>query len=150
MARDWDHYLFAIGEDLASIYLDLEAAKTGPMPSHQHSSMISVSMLRAQDNGMSSDEEFEDLIALEDDLDAQVREGGAHYVGRVTTRGRRIFYFYTAEPEAIEAAASSVMERHPAYQYQVGSRPDPDWSTYFDFLYPRPADHERMMKRRLS
>lgn len=71
MAQDWDHYLCALGDDLASIYLDLAQAKVEPVGSHQHSTMVSVTMLHPQENGMSSDDEFDDLVALEDDLAAR-------------------------------------------------------------------------------
>lgn len=42
------------------------------------------------------------------------------------------------------------MERHSSYAFEVTDRPDPEWSTYFDFLYPRQADYQRMMNRRLN
>jgi hypothetical protein len=31
----------------------------------------------------------------------------------------------------------------------LGGRKDEAWSTYLDFLYPRPTDHQRMMDRRV-
>jgi hypothetical protein len=80
MERNWDHYLCALGDDLASIYLDLAWVKAAPVPSHQHSTIVSVAMLRAQENGMSSDEEFDDLVALEDDLGSRAHAIGAIYV----------------------------------------------------------------------
>ena len=150
MAQDWDPYLCALGDDLASIYLNLAQAKVAPVRSQPHSTMVSVAMLRAQENGMSSDDEFDDLIALEDDLVARADAIGATYVGRLTTRGRRIFYLYSTDPAEVEAAVMDVMGRHSSYALEVTNRPDPEWSTYFDFLYPREADYRRMMNRRLN
>lgn len=150
MAQDWDHYLCALGDDLASIYLDLAKAKVAPVRSQPHSTMVSVAMLRAQQNGMSSDDEFDDLIALEDDLVARADAIGATYVGRLTTRGRRIFYLYSSDPGEVEAAVMDVMGRHSSYALEATNRPDSEWSTYFDFLYPREADYRRMMNRRLN
>lgn len=111
--------------------------------------MVSVAMLRAQENGMSSDDEFDDLVALEDELEARAQAIGAIYVGRLTTRGRRIFYFYSPDPADVEAAVT-VIGRHSPHILEVAGRPDPEWSTYFDFLYPREADYQRMMNRRLN
>jgi hypothetical protein len=150
MAQDWDHYLCALGDDLASIHLDLAQARVAPVGSRQHSTMVSVAMLRARENGMSSDDEFDDLVALEDDLAAQAMAIGASYVGRLTTRGRRVFYLYSSDPTEVEAAVVGVMRRHSPYRLEVSDRPDPDWSTYFDFLYPSAADHQRMINRRLN
>jgi hypothetical protein len=150
MAKDWDHYLCALGDDPASIYLDLAQAKIAPIGSHPHSTMVSIAMLRAQENGMSSDGEFNDLVALEDDLAARAEAIGASYVGRLTTRGRRIFYLYSSNAAGVEAAMMDVMGRHSSYAVEVTDRPDPEWSTYFNFLYPSPADYQRMMSRRLN
>ena len=99
---------------------------------------------------MSSDEEFTDLMALEDDLAKRNQGRQGVYVGRLTTRGRRIFYFYTDDPETLEAELTTTLGRHPAYRFHVSGRPDPEWSTYFDFLYPGAEDYQRMMKRRLN
>ena len=150
MAQDWDHYLTALGDDLASIYLDLAKAKVAPGHSQPHSTMVSVPMLRAQENGMSSDDEFDDLIALEDDLVARADAIGATYVGRLTTRGRRVFYLYSSTPKEVESAVRDVMGRHPSYVVAVTDGPDPEWSTYFDFLYPGAADYQRVINRRLN
>lgn len=148
--EDWDHYLCALGDDLASIYLDLAQAKVAPVRSHRHSTMVSVEMLRALENGMSSDDEFNDLVSLEDNLAARAHAIGASYVGRVTTRGRRIFYFYSSDSAEVEAAVVDVMRRHSPYLLEVTGRPDPEWSTYFDFLYPSAANYQHMINRRLN
>jgi hypothetical protein len=150
MAPDWDHYLCALGDDLASIYLDLAQARVAPVRSHRHSTMVSVAMLRAQENGLSGDDEFEALVALEDDLAARARAIGASYVGRLTTRGRRIFYLYSPDPAEFEEAVRAVMGRHSPYRLEVTGRADPEWSTYFDFLYPSAASYRKMMNRRLN
>ena len=150
MAQDWDHYLCAVGDDLASIYLNLAQAKVAPVRSQPHSTMVSVAMLRPQENGMSSDDEFDDLIALEDDLVATADACGGTYIGRLTTRGRRIFYLYSSDPAEVEAAVRGVMGRHATYVVEVSDRPDSEWSTYFDFLYPSAANYQLMMNRRLN
>jgi hypothetical protein len=150
LARDWDHYLCALGDDLASIYLDLAQAEVAPVKTCPHSTMVSVAMLRAQENGMSSDDEFDDLVALEDDICARAHAIGAIYVGRVTTRGRRIFYFYSSDPADVEVSVTEAIATHSPYVADVADRADPEWSTYFDFLYPREADYQRMMNRRLN
>ena len=33
----------------------------------------------------------------------------------------------------------------PEYEFEVGSRPDPDWSTYREFLYPSPRAYQTIM-----
>lgn len=150
MSKDWDHYLFKLGEDLASVYLDLGIAAGAPVAEHAQSFRISVALTQPAENGMSTDEEFNDLIALEDDLVDRLHGDNAIYVGRLTTRGSRVFYFYATDAELLSRDASAAMQRHPAYRHQIGSQADPNWSTYFDFLYPSPETYQRIQNRRLN
>ena len=150
VSKNWDYYRCRVGNDLASIYLDLGIAVDAPMTALPHSAMLRVTMLSPSEKGVSTDEEFDALIALEDDLFARLHGGDARYVGRITTRGQRIFYFYCAEPDAFARDAAEAMKQHPNYSFDVGKRSDPNWSTYFDFLYPNPNDYQRICNRRLN
>lgn len=150
LSKDWDHHLFRLGEDLASAYLDLDIAAAAPLAEHSHCVRISVALRQPAQNGMSTDEEFDDLIALEDDLIAQLEGADVIYVGRLTARGSRLFYFYCTNAELLARDASAAMHRHPAYQHEISGRADPNWSTYFDLLYPSPETYQRMQNRRLN
>ena len=150
LSKDWDHYLFKLGDDLASVYLDLGIAAAAPLKEHTNSVRISVALTQPAENGMSTDAEFEDLIALEDDLVVRLHGENALYVGRLTTRGSRVFYLYAADANSITRHASAAMERHPAYQYQIASQPDAEWSTYFDFLYPSAEIYQGIQNRQLN
>ena len=150
LSKDWDHHLFRLGEDLASAYLDLGIADAAPVAGHSHCVRISVALTQPAENGMSTDEEFDDLIALEDDLVARLHGDNAIYVGRLTTRGSRIFYLYATDAELLARNASEAMQRHPAYRHEISGRADPNWSTYFDLLYPSPETYQRMQNRRLN
>lgn len=150
LSKDWDHHLFRLGEDLASAYLNLGIAAAAPVAEHSHCVRISVALRQPAQNGMSTDEEFDDLIALEDDLIAQLEGADVIYVGRLTARGSRLFYFYCTNAELLARDASAAMHRHPAYQHEISGRADPNWSTYFDLLYPSPETYQRMQNRRLN
>lgn len=150
LSKDWDHHLFRLGEDLASAYLDLGIADAAPVAELSHCVRISVALTQPAENGMSTDEEFDDLIALEDDLVARPHGDNAIYVGRLTTRGSRIFYFYATDAELLARNASAAMQRHPAYRHEISGRADPSWSAYFDLLYPSPETYQRMQNRRLN
>lgn len=150
LSKDWDHYLFKLGDDLASVYLDLGIAAAAPVAEHAHSVRISVALRQPAENGMSTDGEFEDLIALEDDLVSRVHGENAIYVGRLTTRGTRVFYLYAADADLLTRDVSAAIQRHPAYQARIGSQTDPEWSTYFDFLYPSLETYQRIQNRRLN
>jgi regulator of RNase E activity RraB len=39
------------------------------------------------------------------------------------------------------------MSKWPDYEFETGARPDPDWSTYRNFLYPSDEDFQRIGNR---
>ena len=111
---------------------------------------VSVKMRAARPDGLSSDEEFDALIALEDALVARVgADSAATYAGRCTTAGHRDFYFYLADPDAFTHAAEGAMAGFPEYLYVTGHREDADWTAYRDFLYPGARDLQRIRNRQV-
>jgi hypothetical protein len=111
---------------------------------------LRVLMRRPREDGLSSQEEFDDLIALEEHITAKIiKDGTAIFVGRNTSSGNRDFYFYVGDPAKFKRAAQGAMREFPAYKYETGAREDRDWRTYFEFLYPSGIDLQRIMSRRV-
>lgn len=151
MSDDWDFYPLLVDSEPASIYVDLGLAGEAPIESQPHMGYVRIFMRRARPDGLSSNEEFDDLIGVEDSL-AEIlsRCENTTYVGRNTSSGNRDFYFYTADAAAFEESARAVMVGYSHYQFEAGSRPDPDWDAYFGFLYPSPDDLQRVLNRRVT
>lgn len=150
MSKEWDHYLFRLGDDPASIYLDLAIATAAPLSSHGHSVRLTVPLRAPAENGLSTDDEFDDLIALEDHLVARLHGPDALYVGRLTTRGSRVFYFYASDGDALVQNARAAINERPDYAAETVSSPDPDWATYLRFLHPSREQLQRIQNRRLN
>ena len=150
MSDDWDFYALRVDNEPASIFVDLGIRKEAPVRSHATMGYLRVLMLRPREDGLSSQDEFDDLIALEDRVTAKIVENGAAvFVGRNTSSGNRDFYFYVADPTNFETTARAAMQEFPAYEYETGTRADQEWRTYFDFLYPSETDFQRIMNRRV-
>ena len=149
MSEDWDFYLARVDDQPASIYVDLGIASEAPLESHGLLGYVRVEMRAPSDDGLSTDEEFETLIAIEDALVAALRQIGAIFVGRNTSSGQRDFYFYLSDPKAFEFAADSALHAYPEYRWITGTRPDPEWRAYFDFLRPSERDRQRILNRRV-
>jgi hypothetical protein len=150
MSNDWDFYFLRVDGESASIFVDLGISKDAPIRSHTTMGYLRVLMLRPREDGLSSQDEFDDLIALEDHVTAKIIENGAAvFVGRNTSSGNRDFYFYVADPTNFEKTAKAAMREFPAYEYETGTRADQEWRTYFDFLYPSEIDFQRIMNRRV-
>jgi hypothetical protein len=112
---------------------------------------VRVFMRRPRPDGLSSNEEFDELVRVEDSLEEAIANvSDTTYVGRNTSGGNRDFYFYTADPKAFAEAIEARMSAHPEYQFEIGSRSDPEWSVYCEFLYPSADDLQRIMNRRVT
>jgi uncharacterized protein (TIGR01619 family) len=151
MSDDWDFYPLHVDSEPASIYLDLGLATEAPNRAQPHIAYVRVFMRQPRPDGLSSNEEFDELVRVEDSLEAIIASGSnTTYTGRNTSSGNRDFYFYTADPEAFAEAVESKMSAHPEYQFEIGARHDPEWSVYFEFLYPSPDDLQRILNRRVT
>lgn len=150
MSGDWDFFSLLVDDEPASIYVDLGLAREAPLPGRSHMAYVRVLMRQPRPDGLSSNEEFDTLIAIEDALVAQVvQHGPTTFAGRNTSSGNRDFYFYTADPDGFDGLVAAAMARHPDYDFETGTRHDPDWDVYFDFLSPSPDDFQRIMNRRV-
>src|SRR4051794_36990810 len=99
MSDDWDFFALRVDDQPASIFVDLGLRQEAPIRSHPTMGYLRVLMHRPR-NGLSSKDEFDDLIALEDRMTAKIiQDGTAIFVGRNTSSGNRDFYFYVADPE---------------------------------------------------
>jgi hypothetical protein len=150
MSDEWDFFSLRVDGQPASIFVDLGIRREAPIRSHATMGYLRVLMRRPREDGLSSQDEYDDLIALEDRVTAKViQDGTAVFVGRNTSSGNRDFYFYVADPTKFENAANVAMRGFPVYKYETGAREDRDWRTYFEFLHPSEADRQRIMNRRV-
>lgn len=150
MAREgrWNFYALRVDDQPASIYLDLSLADEVATDEYPVMARLRVEMREPRDDGLSSQQEFDALVALEDRVvPLLVPDGHGAYAGRNTTSGCRDFYFYVAQGDAWDAQVERAMRAAPEYRYQSGCRSDPAWSTYHGFLYPDPRTRESMQNR---
>ncbi len=148
MSDEWNHYICQVDEAAASIFLDMGIGKSAPMLGFTEAAYIRLWMNNPRPDGLSSQEEFDTLISIEDALKAEIeRAGTTIYVGRNTSSGRRDFYFYTKDGEVFRASASAAMAKFGGYRAEIGIRPDERWSVYFDCLYPNDNQKQVMSNR---
>lgn len=150
MSSDWDFYLCRVDDEPASIYVDLGIRNDVSRSDRPHMAYVRLFMRAPRPDGLSSQEEFDELVRLEDQVTAAlVAETAATYVGRNTSGGCRDFYFYLADPSNWTQRVSAALADFPEYKYEAGSRLDREWTSYFKFLYPSPEDMERIQNRRV-
>lgn len=62
------------------------------------------------------------------------------HAGTFTFKGEQLLYLYAEKPDGFEAAFTKVMKSRCAdCTLRFNVRPDPQWDTYRDFLYPNAA-----------
>lgn len=150
MSDNWDFYSCRVDGEPASIFVDLGLARDVPLHDRPYMAYVRVFMRSPRPDGLSSQAEFDTLIRLEDRLtSALTADNATTYVGRNTSGGCRDFYFYADDPSDWTPKVSNALADFRDYKYEAGSRLDREWKTYLDFLYPPPADMERIQNRRV-
>jgi regulator of RNase E activity RraB len=149
MSEDWDFYLCTVDGKLASMYVDLGRIHAAPMAGLPFMACVRLRLGAPREDGMSSNEEYEALIEVEDALTGRLVDEGAVYVGRCTTDGFRDFYFYVARTEGWEQRVADCMSFFPGYAFEALAREEPDWLTYLSYLYPNAAQWQTISNRRV-
>ncbi|MGE5195217.1 MAG: DUF695 domain-containing protein [Deltaproteobacteria bacterium] len=150
MAEDWDFYLSTVDDHPASIFVDLGQAESAPEAHRPHLLRVSVKLQAARADGLSDDEETETLYAIEDQLFAGIGRGvRARYVGRITTRGNRDYFYYGQSAEGFPDAVARALAGFPQYKYGYADVSDPEWEIYFGLLHPEPLDMQTIQNRRV-
>lgn len=149
MTDDWDFYFLRVDDKPASIYVDLGARKSAPDPRLPCMAYVRLHMKAPRSDGLSSQEEFETLVAIEDLLKGGLVGADTDYVGRCTTNSCRDFFFYVAEPATWTERVRRCMNEFPSYEYEAGTRQEPEWSSYLSYLYPSEADRQTIENRRV-
>jgi regulator of RNase E activity RraB len=145
MSDAWDFYFANVNDVVASLFVDLGIRGSVPDPKRSWLLWSWVYFRQARDDGLSTSEEAPILHEIEDALTQAVKEiTEAELVGRITTAGRREFYFYGAQADRFEEAVTSALKGFPDYEFDFGTKEDPEWSQYLNVLYPSPEDHQRI------
>jgi uncharacterized protein (TIGR01619 family) len=148
MANDWKFYRLLVDNEPASMFVNLGIGRAAPVRRYEHMAYLRLRMLKPREDGLSSQEEFDELCRIEDAATEIItRDSNSVYVGRNTSGGNRDFYFYTDHMERFQAAVAKAMARFQEYSFQAGGRADPEWRTYFDFLHPSPEQMEQIKNR---
>jgi hypothetical protein len=145
MSDAWDFYFARVNDGIASLFVDLGIRNSVPDPSRPWLLWAWVSFRHPRHDGLSSSEEAPVLYEIEDALKRAVNDATeAELVGRITTGGRREFYFYGPQQDRFERAVADALADFPAYHFDTGARSDPDWSQYLDVLFPSPEEQQRI------
>ncbi|NKF20920.1 DUF695 domain-containing protein [Solimonas marina] len=148
MTDKWDFYFCRVDDQPASIFVDLGIAGDAPMRTLPVMAYVRVFMRRPRPDGLSSNEDFEELKSIEDCLDQQLSSSTSVYVGRNTSNACRDFYFYTTATTSWKEDVSLALAAFADLRFESGTRDDPEWKAYLGFLHPSEEEMERIQNRR--
>jgi len=148
--EEWDFYFSDVDDIIGSFYIDLGLAKVAPLKSYSNLIWVSAKMNNPQSDGLSSNEESNILYQIEDRLINFISKNHqAIYTGRLTSNGRRDFYFYFVDPFLHDKTIAESMIAFPYYEYDFGIKDDIKWDHYFEFQYPLPRQFQSIQNRRV-
>lgn len=149
MDDDWDFYFGNVEGTIASFFVNLALRCEAPLRNLPCCGHIRITMLQPREDGLSSSEEFQTLCQIEDEIKNSLCDSELLYVGRCTGGGVRDFFFYLADPAHWRARVASTLKNFQGYQFQAGSREDPDWDCYFSYLLPDDLEMQGIRNRRV-
>jgi hypothetical protein len=148
MSDQWDFYFANVNEKVASLFVDLGIREAAPDADKPWLLWVWVYLNDPDENGMSASEESDMLFQIEDSLREAIENAvGGELVGRITTDGRREFYFYAPTFAGFDDAVARGMKRFPNYQFDADTKQDPEWEQYLGLLYPTPHDWQCIKNR---
>ncbi len=149
MGDVWEFYFTRIDGELGSIFFNESLESRSPVIDHRSLVYLRLLMRNPRPDGLSSQDEFDALKRIDDALQESLAGSRAIYAGRATYGGRRDFFFYTAEVSGTSEVLANAMARFAEYQFEIGSRDDPDWETYRRYLLPSARDRQRIENRKV-
>jgi uncharacterized protein (TIGR01619 family) len=150
MTDDWASYFCNVNEKLASIYLNLGLASEAPIASKPWLLWVWVCFQTPRPDGLSDTKEAPTLFLIEDALILQLERACKGILsGRITTEGRREFYFYSETQQGFRSAVEIAFAGFRGYRFDLGEQEDSSWTQYFNVLYPSRDDLQRIKNRQL-
>lgn len=148
--QEWDFYFSNVDDKIGSFYLDMGLIHVAPIESKPNFLYVSLKMNDPREDGLSSNGEYDTLIEIEEHLESNLKsKHDIVYAGRLTSNGRRDFYFYTSDSLLIEKTISESLVRFSNYSYDFEVKDDKDWHYYLDFIYPNPRQIQSILNRRV-
>jgi uncharacterized protein (TIGR01619 family) len=144
MSDHWEFY-FTVPQDApAAILVDMGIADEAPRAELSQLVTLRIPVLNPDEHGLPNEDEHETLDRMEDALEEGLAEldNEVDYVGRITMSGSRVMFYYAADPAEVEASLKATMESYAPYEFELQTDADPEWSRYFEMLYPSDRDQQ--------
>jgi hypothetical protein len=135
----WEFFPCQMGDERAFIFVDVGGDSTvAGAPTRLVK--LRLQYHRPHPDGLPTNEEYDAVIAIENELEAFVKEGADRYVGRVTVGGHRYFYFYTSRNDFAWRRFIGELAARSGYELTPTFCDDPEYAGYWRDLFPGDDD----------
>jgi len=144
----WATYFEKLNNKVASIVVDTGLADNVPIPSKPWLLWVWLYFKTPRADGLSDSDEAPTLWAVEDALVPRLAETcGAIMCGRITTDGRREFFFCGESSQGFEDLVKQTMAGFPGYRFRGGITEDAPWEHYCQGLFPSTEQQQLIANR---
>ena len=140
----WEIYTTYVDEKPAVILVDFGVSKVAPVASMPQLVWLWIHLKSPDSEGFPSEDEDMSLNEIEDAVTDAFEDSKTRYVGRVTSDGRREFYFYTSDPVEFRRVTEESMKAFSGYMSEIDDADDPEWTHYWNVLYPGAEDFQQI------
>jgi uncharacterized protein (TIGR01619 family) len=148
--QEFDFYFTNVDDKIGSMFVDLGIYSYAPVNDRPNLVWISLKLNTPNEDGLTTSEESNFLYDLEDKLEQELGEKhNGIFVGRLTSNGKRDYYYYLENPMLYDKTISEVMVEYPSYTFDYGNKIDAEWNTYFNLLYPSDREMQCLTNRRV-
>lgn len=139
MSDHWEFYPCTMGEHQAFISIDIGISDQ--LSKHSPAKLLKVLLVykAPSDNGLPTNEEFEPVSAIEDQIQDYADSRGDLYVGRITVAGQRHFFVYVQNWSGYAEKLAEIGRNH-GYDLKQAEIEDHGHSQYWDYLWPTDSD----------
>jgi len=137
---EWEFYPCLVDDAPASILLNMWYRGNFEEIAFEQLYYGRIEMLDGDEHGMGSKDEASALFGVEDVISSELASVGLFNVGRLRNTGgwQLTFYGPDGHDDDVQRAFAAVVKER---EFTTGSKHDPDWTYYHEFLYP---DRERL------
>ncbi|HEY8099991.1 MAG TPA: DUF695 domain-containing protein [Burkholderiaceae bacterium] len=140
MAEAWYTFPAQMGEHRAFLTFDHGFSEIAETDSRIFLLKFRVAIKAPNETGLPTNDEFPALKDLDERLDNAITNAGGVYVGRVTVKGYRHFFFYVSFDEESASQLGNKITSETGYPLDIAYEQDPGKEGYWRDLYPTKDD----------
>jgi len=132
------------------ISVDLSLFRTLPRKDLPQLVRLTTAFLRPTSRGLPDSSEWDHILRIEDAFGQAFRNRhSAVFAGHIYGGGGYEGYFYVPKydgmPQTMDEVAASLPPDFPAYDLQMATRKDSEWTVYRQLLYPNPMGMQSIL-----